>query len=132
MNKEVAENFHEVVLNNGRYDEAKRYVSNEVVFRLNQNDPLLGIKEFESHMSPIQIAFPDLTYVTEDIIEEGDTIALYWISTGTHKASLGEISATGRKITLKGLSLFRLEGGKIKENIVFFNESEIPKQLGVL
>jgi steroid delta-isomerase-like uncharacterized protein len=130
--KKLAQAFHDKILNDRQFDSAEELVNNNVIFYLNQNEPLAGMEAFKTHIGFIQQAFPDLTYTTKSIIQEGNTVALHWTTNGTHTNNLGEIPATGRSILLNGLSLFNFEEGKIKENIVFFNETEIPKQLGLL
>lgn len=101
-------------------------------FLLNQNEPLVGIEAFKGHISPIQQAFPDLTYETTLLLEENNIVALHWDARGTHTSNLGDIPVTGKPVQIKGLSLFYFKDGLISENIVYFNEIEIPKQLGVL
>jgi steroid delta-isomerase-like uncharacterized protein len=131
-NKRIAQEFHDRILNQCRYEEAERLVCDDVVFSLNQNEPLVGIDAFSTHMTHIQKAFPNLTYRTESIIEEDGVVVLHWIAIGTHTKPLGEIAPTRKDLELKGLSLFRFNEDRISENIVYFNETEIPKQLGIL
>lgn len=130
--KKIAQEFHDRILNQCRYEEAERLVCEDAVFSLNQNEPLLGMDAFMEYMTPIQKAFPNLTYRTETILEENGVVVLHWIAVGTHTKPLGEIASTGRELEIKGVSLFRFKEERIKENIVYFNETEIPKQLGII
>jgi hypothetical protein len=42
------------------------------------------------------------------------------------------LPATGRKFAVRGVSVGRLEGGKIKENTDYWNMVELLSQLGML
>lgn len=131
-NKKVVQEFHDRILNESRYDLSRDLVHDDAVFSLNQHGELVGIEAFKQHLSPITNAFPDLAYTTLGLTEENNIVTLYWEANGTQTNPLGNIPATGKKVTVRGLSLFYVKEGRIQENIVFYNEMEIPKQLGVL
>lgn len=61
-------------------------------------------------------AFPDLHYHIEDLIAEGDRVAMRFRLHCTHKGEFMGLPPTGKEITLDGISIFRLEGGKIVEH----------------
>lgn len=132
LNKRVVQNFHDWILNEARYETSGDLVFDDTIFSMNQNEQLVGINAFQGYMGAFQQAFPDLTFKTNTLTEENNIVALHWEATGTQTNSLGQIPATGKKVTISGLSLFYLKEGRITENIVYFNEMEIPKQLGVL
>jgi len=60
-------------------------------------------------------AFPDMRVATEDIIAEGDKVAIRWTTTGTHQGELMGIPATGRQVTWSGITIYRFADGKIVE-----------------
>ena len=60
-------------------------------------------------------AFPDLKRPVEDLVAEGDKVVARWTSTGTHDGEFMGIPPTGKRITTSGITIFRLEGGKIVE-----------------
>lgn len=128
----MAQTFHDRILNEGRYDDGNSMVAREVVFRLNQNEPLVGLEAFQNHMRVFQEAIPNLTYRTNHIYQDGDVVTLHWSCQGTQEKDLGELKATGKSIQLSGLSLFYFENEKITKNVVYFDTAEIPKQLGEL
>jgi predicted ester cyclase len=71
-------------------------------------------------------AFPDLKRPVEDLVAEGDKVVARWTSVGTHSGDFMGISPTGRQVTTSGITIFRLEGGKIVEE---WSESDM---LGML
>ncbi len=54
------------------------------------------------------VPFPDLYMGAEDVISEGNKVAVRWTFTGTHKAF-------GKQIKQDGISIYRIAGGKIVE-----------------
>jgi len=61
-------------------------------------------------------AFPDLRVTTENIIAEGDKVAIRWTVNGTHQGELMGIPATGIPVTFTGMTIYRFADGKIVEN----------------
>jgi steroid delta-isomerase-like uncharacterized protein len=76
-------------------------------------------------------AFPDLTFNLEDMIAEGDTVAIRWTATGTHEGPLMDLPPTGKQVTLKGMNFLRFEDGKIAEDWVIWDSMSMMQQLGI-
>ena len=77
-------------------------------------------------------AFPDLRLTIEDMIAEGDKVVTCWRLHATHQgASLG-LPPTGKQVTLPGISVVRLAGGKSVENRVVFDQLSMLQQLGLV
>lgn len=76
----------------------------------------------------------DLRIVQLDMFTTDDRYALVWDMTGTHDGSTQDsvLPATGKKFTIRGASIGRLEGGKIKENTDYWNMIEFLTQVGLM
>jgi steroid delta-isomerase-like uncharacterized protein len=61
-------------------------------------------------------AFPDFRVTVENIMTEGDKVAVRWTVNGTHLGPLMGIPPTGRSVTFVGITIHRLANGKIVEN----------------
>jgi predicted ester cyclase len=61
----------------------------------------------------LHTAFPDLSLQVQDIVAEGDKVASRWVATGTHRGPFFGIPPTNERVTWTGMTLDRLEGGKI-------------------
>ena len=77
-----------------------------------------GPQAFRDYYSAIRSAVPDARYEVDDLIAEGDRVVVRWRLLGTHKGDFRGIAATGRTITLKGIAIYRVEGGKLLERWV--------------
>lgn len=61
-------------------------------------------------------AFPDLQVTNDDLIAEGDKVAVLWTATGTHKGELMGMPPTGRQIKWTGITIYRFANSKIVES----------------
>ena len=77
-------------------------------------------------------AFPDLRLTIEDIIAEGETVMTRWSCRGTHKGDLLGIAPTGKQINISGVTITRLEKGKLAEGYVNWDALGLMQQLGVV
>ena len=71
-----------------------------------------GVKEF---ISTYRAAFPDARITVEQQLAEGNFVTTRWSGRGTHEGELMGIQPTGKQVTVSGLTISRLVGGKIVE-----------------
>jgi steroid delta-isomerase-like uncharacterized protein len=88
-----------------------------------------GIKQFAQMF---RTAFPDLQCNLEEIIAEGDKVALRWVSRGTHKGDLMGTAPTGKRVTFRGIQMQRILNGKIEEEWAGFNTVGALQEIGAL
>lgn len=72
-----------------------------------------GPAGFKAVVAQLRAAFPDIHYTLDDVVAEGDRVAVRWHWTGTHRGVFRGFPATGRTITNSGAGVFRLQDGKI-------------------
>jgi steroid delta-isomerase-like uncharacterized protein len=77
-----------------------------------------GPQAFQNFYAAIRSALPDARYAVDDLIAEGDKVVVRWRLLGTHKGDFRGIAPTGRSIALKGIAIYRVEGGKLMERWV--------------
>jgi steroid delta-isomerase-like uncharacterized protein len=75
-------------------------------------------------------AFPDLILHIDDIIAEGDKVALRFTAKGTHRGELAGVSATGRPVTVPCITVMRLANGKIIEEYEVFDNLGMFQSIG--
>ena len=131
-NKTITERFNEDVW--GRGDEAalEELLAPDFV----DHDALPGQSpDREGHrqiLAAFRSAFPDLHVTTEDIVAEGEKVVSRWTARGTHQGELLGIAPTGNGVTIKGIDVLRIAGGKIVERWAQSNNRELMQQLGVV
>jgi len=79
-------------------------------------DPaLIGPEGFKTFHRSFCAAFPDLHVTVDDIIEEGDKVAIRWTSTMTHLGDGLGFPASGKKVSMDGSTILAIKDGKIDE-----------------
>ncbi|MGD2144866.1 MAG: ester cyclase [Anaerolineae bacterium] len=99
---------------------------------VNHADNVRGPQEYKRFITMYRTAFPDLQMTVEDQIAEGDKVVNRWTSRGTHKGVLMGIPPTGKQVTLTGIYVARIVGGKIIEEWGNFDALGMMQQLGVV
>src|SRR6187402_2972701 len=77
--------------------------------------PIRGLGPWKELVTGLLQAFPDLHFTIEDQIAQGDRVAFRWHATGTHTGPLGAAAPTGKTVSIDGLILDRVVGGKVQE-----------------
>lgn len=77
-------------------------------------------------------AFPDMHFTLDDLVAEGDKVAMIWNANCTHKGEFMGIPATGNRIEFKGIDVFRIANGKIAEIWASMDKLGMMQQLGVI
>ena len=90
----------------------------------------------KQHIADGEAAFPHYELVTEDLIAEGDKVVLRFSWRGTHEGNFMGIPATGKKINVPGIIIYRLAKDtnnepKIVEHWMQVDSAALMQQLGV-
>ena len=76
-------------------------------------------------------SFPDWTHNIEDMIAEGEKVAVKLTQNGTHQAQYEGIAATGKKVTNPAISIMTIVNGQVKDWWVIEDNLGFMKQLGM-
>jgi steroid delta-isomerase-like uncharacterized protein len=78
-------------------------------------------------------AYPDLNFTIEELIAEGDLVAMRWTAAGTHQGELMGIPATGLATTSVGINIARFDTeGRIVEEWSGWDVLGLMQQLGAV
>jgi steroid delta-isomerase-like uncharacterized protein len=132
VNKELSRRFTEL-FSTGDEALADEILSPEVVFHGTSGDgELRGVDAMKGFVARYRGAFPDARSTVEDQVAEGDTVVTRWRASGTHRGELGPIAATDRPFEIDGVTIERIDDGRIAEVWVARDELGLLRQLGVL
>ena len=76
--------------------------------------PTRGIAPFKAFYTNMRETFPDIHVKVEEIIAEGDLVAVRLVAQGTHTGN-ALAPATGRKATFAAIVMVRVVNGRIVE-----------------
>lgn len=77
-------------------------------------------------------AFPDTHFTIDEMISEGDRVVTRWTVRGTHQGRLADISPTNRQVTVTGMDIFRVSGGKVQEVWTSWDAVGLLRQIGAV
>ncbi|MEU9100362.1 ester cyclase [Streptomyces sp. NPDC048361] len=111
---------------------ADRIMAPDVVF----NNPISpdgihGLPAYKEFALRWYGGFPDRVFTIDDLLEQGDKVAASFTITGTHRGVFMGAAPTGGHITVRGMNMFRIEGGLIKEVNAFFDPHQLLAPLGL-
>jgi predicted ester cyclase len=84
------------------------------------------------HILSTESSFPKFELITEDIICEGDIVAIRGILKGKHLGPMGDIKPTGKDFNVSLFVFYRIKNDKIVEHWLVGDTYTMLKQLGVI
>jgi steroid delta-isomerase-like uncharacterized protein len=94
-----------------------------------EGKPVTGIETFKAFHRAFTSAFSNIRITVEDVLTEGDKIAARCVFTGTHTGEGIGKPASGRDVTMTGMTWIRLKDGKIVESWNNFDFAALHKQV---
>jgi len=94
--------------------------------------PLRGREAVRRMVARYLRAFPDLEFDEEDMIVQGQRVALMWKVRGTHRGPLMNIPATNRATEIRGMSLLTIEDGRIVRQTSIWDVAGFLRSIGLL
>ena len=129
-NRALAQRSWEIV-NQRNPDLIEEFYPPEFVWHEPDRD-IRGYEQAKQFVSTFFQAFPDINISVEDVIAEGDKVVSRYTFRGTHQGETEEFGPpTGRQIELKGITIHRIEGGKIVEDWDAYDNLTTLQQLGL-
>jgi steroid delta-isomerase-like uncharacterized protein len=128
-NKEVARSFFEDVLDQGRFDKYAESHAKDFVAHAGNHDATL--EEDIAAAREERKALPDLRVSVNQILAERDLVAVYWTASGTNTQSGMGFPATGKKVKIDGMTMFRLKAGRICEEWSVWDMLSVMRQAGL-
>lgn len=132
-NAAIGQRYFEEVWNQGRVDVLDELLAPTYVNHTPSTpDPPPGPDGLKPIVLAMRRAFPDLHYEIQDVVATNDTVVLRVVMTGTHRADLFGLPATGRRVSVAQINIEHIRDGRIAEHWRVTDELTLMKQLGVV
>jgi steroid delta-isomerase-like uncharacterized protein len=130
-NKRLARRFPEEAATEGNIDIldtllARDFLDHGVFGRDSE-----GPDAAKAELHRLRTAFPDFEAAVEDIIAEGDIVAMRVTLSGTHEGEFMGVEPTGESFTIQNMVFTRIQDGRIVERWTQPDTLGLFKQLGV-
>lgn len=130
-NKDIVRRFIEEAWNKGNLRAIDELIATE------HKDHTPGSEQFgpgregvRTFVTTYRSAFPDARINIQEQLAEGDKVVTRWIGEGTQKGELLGMPPTGKKASVPGITIDRVQGGKIVETWANWDRMGLMQQLG--
>jgi steroid delta-isomerase-like uncharacterized protein len=130
-NKALIQRINEEGLNQHNPALVDELCAPDFVFH-NGSRTIQGLPAYKRYLAPFFNAFPDIQFTTEDLIAEGDIVAVRRTFRGTHKGSIMGIPPTGKQVTTTVMTFNRIANGKFVEGWNSADDLGLLRQLGLI
>ncbi len=131
-NKAAVRRFYEEVINKKNLAAIDEFIDPHGIDHALPPGMPGGIEGSKQFIGMYLTAFPDLHFTVEDMIAEGDRVVSRLTTRGTHKGALMGIPPTGKQVTITGIDINRIVGGKSVEHWLEMDTMGMMQQLGVI
>jgi predicted ester cyclase len=91
-----------------------------------------NVEAVKQEAADFREGFPDVVSTVEDLIAEGDKVVARWRSRATHRGEYMGIAPTGNRVEFMGISVYRIEAGKIAESWNVEDKLSLMRQIGAV
>jgi steroid delta-isomerase-like uncharacterized protein len=106
--------------------------SNDFVIHSATGEDIHGLKATKKYMGEIFSAFPDVHMTIDDLVGEGDKVAVRFTVTGTHKGKFMGMPASNKKLKMWSIQIDRIANGKFVEGWERTDTLGLMQQLGLM
>ena len=130
-NKALVRRFFEEMWNQGDMSVANELLAADHVHHFSDED-IHGPDGVKQLVHWLRTTFPDIYTSTDDMVAEGDKVAVRFTIRGTHLGEGMSVPPTGKRVVYTGVDIFRLAGGRIVERWGEVDSLGLRQQLGTI
>ena len=130
-NKAVVRRYYDEVLNGRNLQVIKEIAADDYI----ENDPFPGQgngRDDLTRRAELLITAFSPTFLIEDIVSEGDRVAVRWRSRGTHSGEFLGIPPTNKSYEIAGIDFHRVQDDRLAEHWHVVDQLSQMQQLGLL
>jgi steroid delta-isomerase-like uncharacterized protein len=105
---------------------------NYVAHDASEPEPIRGPEGVKANIRTYMAGVPDGQITVDHQIAEGSTVATRWTGRGTQTGEVAGIAATGKQVTVTGLTISRVERGQVVEEWTVWDTLGMLVQLGAV
>jgi predicted ester cyclase len=95
-------------------------------------DQYVSEQPLKDHIAGAEAGFPLYEFLAEEMIAEGDSVAVKARLRGTHQGEFNGIPATGRSVDIPFHITYKIVNGKIVDHWMVLDSLVLLQQLGVM
>jgi steroid delta-isomerase-like uncharacterized protein len=126
----VVQQFFDTVLNRQDVSASSQILSPDHVAHFAGMPAPLDLTGLQDVARGYFAAFPNFHLVTQDVIADGDRVAVRWTWSGTHRGEFMGIPASGREVGGAGMGIYHVVDGRIEEQWIAEDMNLLVQQIG--
>ena len=131
-NVRLVKRLDEEVFNQGRLDAADELLAPDFVDHNPMPDTPSGPEGMKRMAENVRSWFSDPEVVDEELIASGDKVVHRWRQAYSHSGEFMGIPATGQRVEIEGIEIWRVADGKLAERWGLVDAVGILAQLGAV
>jgi steroid delta-isomerase-like uncharacterized protein len=125
-NKRLIRRLYEECINPGSLRLLDELISSDFVASPGEK----GAAEFADSIAAVRRGFPDVIFEINDLIAEGDRVAVRWTFHGTHRGTFASVPASEAKVTQTANVIYQVGRGKITRAWMQVDRLGLLQQIG--
>jgi predicted ester cyclase len=94
--------------------------------------PIEGSESAKQFITMFRNAFSDLSFEVEQVVAEGELVAVRAVMTATHDGQFMGLAPTGRRVQVPGVDILRFADGRVVEHWGLWDRMAMMQQLGLV
>lgn len=132
-NKAIIRRYFDEIWNQKKVETLADFMTENVLgYDATDSEPKVGFGNVKQVVILFHKAFPDMQVPLYEMIAEDDKVVAHWGLRGTHRDLFMGIPASGKKVNVNGIIIFRIENQKIVEYWGNFDTLGLMKQIGAI
>ncbi len=95
-------------------------------------DKYVADPELKGHILFFEAGLPNYQLIPEDIIAEGNKVAVRFLLEGEHRGDLFGIPPTGRKVNIEGIIIYEVDNNKIVNHWMQADSNTLMQQISAV
>ena len=128
LNKQLVERLYRDLINTGRLEPTEELISQDFVGSRGEKGPA----EFAQTIAIVRKGFPDVRFIVEDLVAEGDRVAARWKMEGMHLAPFAGLPASQKRVTQTAIVIYQIKDAKIVRAWLQADSLGLMQQIGAI
>lgn len=129
---QMYEQVWDAVINKGEIDKINTTYFDENITGIANPGNIVGIENFKAYYQNHLTGFSEREFSIKNIFGQDDNIVKHWQFKGKHTGTFFGIQATGKTVSIEGVTLVKMKNGRIAQEQDFMDNTVFLQQLGLI
>ena len=127
--RKITQTIFDQAWNNANFEGMETLIAEDASFHFRGHTIPMNAEDLKRIVTGWHLAFANFQFKIEELVAEGDIVAIRAILSGTHQDVWKDIPATGKRVSVTAMMFFRFSNGQMKEIWEDYDEFGMRQQL---